>query len=904
MDDQSKRDWHNLTVEEALEALGSGPQGLSREEAARRLAQFGPNELERRKPLRPWLIFLGQFKDFLIILLLLAAAVSGGLAALGEGDLLDPVLIVVIVLFAAGLGFLQEYRSERALEALKRLASPTATVVREGEELQLPARELVPGDVVLLHTGDRVPADGRLIEAVNLKIDEAPLTGESVAVEKATELLPADLELGERRNMVYMGTTVVYGRGRAVITATGMRTEFGKIAQLLQEVETPPTPLQVSLERVGKVLGVGALAICALVAGAGLFLGMFSSPLAALIWGVSLAVAAVPEALPAVITITLAIGVQRMAKRHALIRHLPAVETLGCTTYICSDKTGTLTQNEMTVRKLFLNGRLIEVSGSGYEPRGQFYRDGRPIEPREEPGLELLLRIGALCNDARLVNTNGLWEMRGDPTEGALLVLAAKAGLDPQRLLQAYPRVGEIPFTSERKMMTTIHEAPAGRVAYAKGAPEVILSHCSLLLREGREEELTAEAKAEVLAVNQEMAAQALRVLALAYKPLAPDEPPPSWEKGMVFVGLAGMIDPPREEAKAAVQRCKEAKIESVMITGDHRETAVAVARELGLADGGLVLTGAELERLSDAEFEAMVEQVKVYARVAPLQKIRVVEALQKKGHVVAMTGDGVNDAPALKRADIGVAMGITGTDVSKEAGAMVLTDDNFASIVAAVEEGRRIFANIKKFLAYLLSCNIGEILLMLLAFIVTSAMGEHILPLVALQILWVNLVTDGFPALALAVDPPEPDIMKRPPRHPKEGVFTRALVAFIGGVGLWTALVTLGVFLWALESGKPVVEAQSLAFVSLIMVELFNAFNCRSERHSLFKVGPLGNKWLLAACLSSFLFTLPLLYIPFLQGPFHTYPLSWADWGIVTLAGGSVLVVVELGKLIASRLK
>ncbi|MGQ9477252.1 MAG: cation-translocating P-type ATPase [Candidatus Bipolaricaulia bacterium] len=904
---QPERDWHNLTVDEAFAALGSGPHGLSEEEATRRLAQYGPNELERRKPLRPWLIFFGQFKDFLIILLLLAAAASGGLAAIGEGDLLDPVLIVVIVLFAAALGFLQEYRSERALEALQRMASPIATIIRGGEELQLPARELVPGDVILLHTGDRVPADGRLIEAVNLKTDEAPLTGESVAIEKATEALPGELEVSDRRNMVYMGTTVVYGRGKALITSTGMATEFGKIAQLLQEVEAPPTPLQVSLEQVGKILGLGALAICALVAGAGLFLGMFSSPLAALIWGVSLAVAAVPEALPAVVTITLAIGVQRMAKRHALIRHLPAVETLGCTTYICSDKTGTLTQNEMTVRRLFLSGRVIEVSGAGYEPKGGFYRDGRAIGPRDEPGLELLLRIGALCNDSQLLNVNGLWQVRGDPTEGALLVLAAKAGLDPQGLRLAQPRLSEVPFTSERKMMTTIHEAQtgSGRVAYAKGAPEVILSRSSRLLLEGEERPLTEEALARILAVNREMAASALRVLALAYKPLAQDELPSSWEEGMVFVGLVGMIDPPREEAKAAVQRCKEAKIESVMITGDHRETAVAVAKELGIIDGdggGLVLSGGELERLRDEEFEAMVERVKVYARVAPLQKIRVVEALQKRGHVVAMTGDGVNDAPALKRADIGVAMGITGTDVSKEAGAMVLTDDNFASIVAAVEEGRRIFANIKKFLAYLLSCNIGEILLMLLAFIITSALGEHILPLVALQILWVNLVTDGLPALALAVDPPDPDIMKRPPRPPKEGVFTRALATFIGGVGLWTALVPLGVFLWALESGKPVLEAQSLAFVTLIMIELFNCFNCRSERLSIFKVGPFKNRWLLLAVLSSFLVTLPLIYIPFLQGPFHTYPLEWVDWVIVILAGGSVLAVVEIAKLIASR--
>jgi Ca2+-transporting ATPase len=901
-----ERIWHNLSVSEVIESLNSGIQGLTREEVKRRLAQFGPNELVEKGKKPQWMLFLEQFKNFLIIILLVAAVVSGVLAFTGQGDIWDPILIVVIVLFAAGLGFFQESRSEKAMEALKQMTAPTATVIRDGEEEDIPARDLVPGDIILLQTGDRIPADSRLTEAVNLKIDEAPLTGESVSVGKKTEIISGDVPVADRKNMAYMGTTVVYGRGKAIVAATGMATEFGKIAVMLQEVKPPPTPLQLSLDKIGRVLGIACLAICAVVAGVGILVGMFSHILEAFIWGVSLAVAAVPEALPAVTTICLALGVQRMVKRHALVRRLPAVETLGCTTFICSDKTGTLTQNEMTVRKIYVNGKTIDVGGAGYEPEGSFYINDASLNPKDEPHLLRLLTAAMLCNDSHLIDTNGVWQVKGDPTEGALTVVAAKAGIKAQELIT--PRIAEVPFSSERKMMTTIHDTPQGVVAYSKGAPEIILDSCTRIYADGIERELTEQDRGRSLQVNQEMAAGALRVLGLAYKSL-PDKEQGSEvaegaEEEMVWLGLVGMIDPPREEVKGAVKLCDQAGIKSVMITGDHKLTAVAIAKELGiLKEGGVALTGAEVDKLSDEEFEALVGKIDVYARVSPAHKLRVIEALQGKGHAVAMTGDGVNDAPALKKADIGVAMGITGTDVSKEAGAMILTDDNFASIVAAVEEGRNIFANIRKYLIYLLSCNIGEVLLMLLAFVIGTATGLYkIVPLVALQILVVNLVTDGLPALALAVEPGELGIMQRPPRDPKRSIFDKPMVNYLLGIGFWTMLASLGVFLWALNSGRSPLEAQCLCFVTLVSVELFNCFNCRSERLSIFRMNPSGNKWLLAAVASSWAITVAIVYLPFFQGPFHTYAMSLQDWGIVLLAGVSVIIPVEITKLIMER--
>ncbi len=898
-----ERNWHNLSVSEVIESLDSRIDGLTGEEAERRLARFGPNELLEKEKTSPWMLFLGQFKNFLIIILLVAAVISGVLALTGEGDIWDPILIVIIVLFAAGLGFVQEHRSEKAMEALKQMTAPTTTVMRDGVEERMPARDLVPGDTILLQTGDRIPADSRLTEAVNLKIDEAPLTGESVAVNKTTQSISGDMPVADRKNMAYMGTTVVYGRGKALVTATGMATEFGKIAGMLQEVRPPPTPLQVGLNRIGKILGIACLAICAVVAGVGIIVGTFGHILEAFIWGVSLAVAAVPEALPAVTTICLALGVQRMVKRNALLRRLPAVETLGCTTFICSDKTGTLTQNEMTVRKIHVNGKTIDVDGVGYEPEGGFYLKGTEITPQSEPDLLLLLRAGASCNDSRLTNAGGLWQVRGDPTEGALLVVAAKAGIKEEELTVS--RVAEVPFSSETKRMTTVHDTAQGAVAYSKGAPEVILDSCTRIRSEGTDREFTEQDRKGTLQMNQEMAAGALRVLGLAYKYLPGRKQgngiAQGAEKEMVWLGLVGMIDPPREEVKGAVALCKQAGIESVMITGDHKLTAEAIAKELGmLEENDMTLSGSELDEMGQKELDNVAEEVKVYARVSPAHKMRIVEALQGRGHVVAMTGDGVNDAPALKKADIGVAMGITGTDVSKEAGAMILTDDNFASIVAAVEEGRNIFANIRKYLIYLLSCNIGEVLLMLIAFVIGTATGLYkIVPLVALQILIVNLVTDGLPALALAVEPGDPDVMQQPPRDPRKTVFDRSMVGWILGMGLWVTVATLGVFFWALNSGRSPIEAQCLCFATLVLGELFRCFACRSERYSLFRIGPFSNKWLLAAVASSVIILLAVVYLPFLQGPFHTYAMTVQDWGIAVLAGATNLIVAEVAKLI-----
>ncbi|HIE17934.1 MAG TPA: HAD family hydrolase, partial [Dehalococcoidia bacterium] len=632
------RDWHSLEITEVLTSLNSSRRGLSQEEAQRRLDEFGSNELVEKEKVSAWKIFLEQFKSFLIIILLVAVALSAVL-----GEIADAIVIFIIVLFAAGLGFVQEYRAERAMEALKRMAAPLTSVLRDGREVEIPARELVPGDIVLLKTGDRIPADGRLIEAVNLRTDEASLTGESTPVEKTDGTLEGDIGIGDRRNMVFAGTAVVYGRGTAVITATGMATEFGKIATMLQEVEKERTPLQVYLDQLGKWIGIGALALCFVLAGLGVFRG--HEILEMVIWGVSLAVAAVPEALPAVVTISLALGVQRMVRRHALVRKLPAVETLGCTTFICSDKTGTLTQDQMTVRQIYVDGKLVDVTGVGYEPEGEFYLDGKVIEPEKNPALQRLLHIGSLCNDTSLTSVDGTWRIKGDPTEGALVVMAAKAGLWQHHLNNEFPRVAEVPFSSETKRMITVHQTPQDNIAYSKGAPEVILGSCSYLYKNGQESELTCEERKEILSVAQEMAANALRVLGVAYKRL-PQAKGVSTEveQNMVFVGLVGMIDPPREEVKNAVRLCDQAGIKSVMITGDHKLTAVAIAKELGLLKEGVAFTGAEIDNMSDDELEALAEKIEVYARVSPAHKLRIVEALTRKGHVVAMTGDGVND--------------------------------------------------------------------------------------------------------------------------------------------------------------------------------------------------------------------------------------------------------------------
>ncbi|MBM4443819.1 MAG: cation-translocating P-type ATPase [Chloroflexi bacterium] len=893
------QNWHNLTVAETLDRTASRLEGLRREEAQRRLVEYGPNEMQREKKASPWRMFLGQFKSVLIIILLVAAAISAVLAAIGEGESLwDPIIIVVVVAVSVVLGFIQEYRAERALEALRQMIAPTSAVIRDGEETMEPSRGLVPGDVIVLRTGDRVAADARLLEVVGMKMDEAALTGESVTVGKVSGPLPADAALGDRRNMVYAGTSVAYGRGKAVVTATGMNTEFGRIAGMLQGVEEPRTPLQASLDRFGKMMAASLLAVSALVVIL-VLLRLKLDVLDILIWGVSLAVVVVPESLPVIVTVTLAFGVYRMAKKHALVRKLHAVETLGCTTFICSDKTGTLTQNQMTVRKIHVDGQEIGVGGTGYEPRGEFRRNGDLVAAKDGSALHRLLLIAALCNDAGLVASDGEWSVRGDSTEGALIAVSGKAGLDPEVLSKMMPRIGEIPFSSERKMMTTIHQSPEGGLACTKGALEMVLDACSRIETEGRVRGLLTEDREQVLEVNKQMAADGLRVLSMAYKPVQRDSwTPEEVEREMVFVGLVGMIDPPREEARQAIETCQAAGMKAAMITGDHKATAVAIATELGLLRGGLAVSGADLEGMTDRDLEETVEKIEVYARVSPVHKLRVVEALQKRGHVVAMTGDGVNDAPALKRADIGVAMGVTGTDVSKEAAHMVLTDDNFASIVAAVKEGRSIFSNIQKCIMYLLSCHIGELVLMVLAVLVGTP-----LPLVAVQLLFVNIATDGPPALALAFDPPDPDVMDRPPRDPRKGIFAGPVTRMIVLMAAWTGLTTFGVFYWALHyTGRTGEEAriyaQAMCFVNLLLIEKFTALSCRSERDTVFKIGFFGNKWLLLAIVGTMALSLPIIYVPSLQDYFHTYSLSLADWGIVALASCTLFVAVEGAKL------
>ena len=887
MSKESIPSWHNLALEDIFSYLQAPPSGLTGAEAARRLAEYGPNELQAGHRISPWTILVSQFKNVLIIILLAATVLSAFL-----GHEVEAIAISVIVLFAVLLGFVQEYRAERAIEALRRMAAPTATVLRDDEEEEIPTRDLVPGDVILLRAGDRIPADVRLVEAINLQIEEAALTGESVPVEKQVPALPeGESAIGDRRNMAYAGTAATYGRGRAVVVATGMDTEFGKIAKMLQTIETGETPLQKNLDKVGKALAQAAFALVIVIVVLGLFRGQPFVEM--LIFGVALAVAVVPEALPAVVTISLAIGVQRMVKRNALMRRLPAVETLGSTTVICSDKTGTLTKDEMTVRKIYVAGQVLDISGAGYEPHGQFTHNGIAVEPPD--AVKQMLRAASLASDAHIVHNkaDNQWDVEGDPTEGAMVVAATKAGMHKTDLDTQFPRVNEIPFSSETKRMTTLHETGDGLVGYSKGAPEVILNSCSRVLAAGGERELDATDRDIIVNTARGMAGEALRVLAVASKKNAALK---NAEEEMTFLGLLGMIDPPRPEARDAIRTCEQAGIKVVMITGDHPVTAEAVARELGIIKTGRVVTGLELEEMAEEELDREVENIEVYARVSPAHKLRVVAALQKKDHIVAMTGDGVNDAPALKKADIGIAMGITGTDVTKEAAAMTLTDDNFASIVAAVEEGRGIFGNIKKYLMYLLAANIGEIGLMAVA----TLLGMP-LPLTAVQILYVNLATDGLPALALAVDPYGADIMRRKPRSPGSGIFSRPVITLMLTGGIWSTIVNLTLFQWSRNSGRTIEEAMTMIFVALVLIEFFKAYNFRSDRESVFK-RPFANKWLNMAILWEMCLLLTVVYLPILHLPFGTFSLTPTDWAIVLIAAATITPVLELAKWMERR--
>jgi Ca2+-transporting ATPase len=880
--------WHNQEVNEILARLSTKETGLSSEEARRRIELHGPNELQAVARSSPWRILTAQFKNVLVVILLVATLLSG---LLGHG--LEAAVIAVIVLFAVLLGFIQEYRAERALEALQEMASPVGHALRDGGELAVPSRELVPGDIVVLRAGDRVPADARITLAVNLAIDEAALTGESAAVEKGSGALAgADLVIGDRRNMAFAGTMVARGRGQAVVVATGMATEFGRISDLVQAVEAGRTPLQENLDRLGSILGKVALAVVAAIVAVGLARGM--PALEMFIFGIALAVAVVPEALPAVVTISLAIGVRRMVKRQALVRRLPVVETLGSTSAICSDKTGTLTRNEMTVRRIATAEETLEVTGVGYQPRGEFLRNGVSTVPGSVS--RELLREAVLASDARVLrDEHGRRRVEGDPTEAALIVAGEKAGLDQGMLNREQPRRDEIAFTSERRRMTTLHDAGGrGLVAYSKGAVDAVLPDCEAWQRGEQSVPLTPSERETVLRLEHEMAASGLRVLAIARKDQARID---DAERRMLLLGLVGMMDPPRAEARAAVQTCREAGITPVMITGDHPLTATVIAREIGLlSEGRRVVSGQELSRLTDTELERDVQRIGVYARVSPSDKLRVIAAWQAGGHVVAMTGDGVNDAPALKKADVGIAMGVTGTDVSKEAAAVTLLDDNFATIVAAVEEGRIVFSNIRKYLTYLLSSNAGEILLM-----AGAALAGLPLPLTAVQILYVNLATDGLPALALAVDPPEADLMRRKPRDPRAGVFTRPIVVLLLTGGLWSALVNAGLFTWLLHSGRPVAEAMAMTFVSLALIQFFKAYNYRSDRFSVFR-RPLANRWLNLAVGWELALLALVVYVPSLQQPFGTFTFAWSDWALTATLALTIVPVLEVVKWLERR--
>ena len=855
-----------------------------------------------------------------MIILLLAMFLSLGLGIYENSmeEIYGAVIIFAIILASAALGFTQEYRSEKAVEALKRMTAPTASVLRNGKEIKIPAKEIVSGDVIVLYTGDKIPADARLIEAVNLKVDEAALTGESAPVGKSTKELPEDTELNDRQNMVFTGTIVAYGRAKAVVTTTGMSTEFGKIAEMVQTTRQEQTPLETRMSSVGKWIGILAIIVCASVAVFGIIVGR--DILTMILWAVSLAVAAVPEALPAIVTGALAVGMYRMARVNTIVKRLPAVETLGSTSVICSDKTGTMTKGEMTVQRIYVNDSFIKVTGIGYAPEGDFQCEGKVICPENE--LKTLLHVGSLCNDAKLQKETARWTINGDPTEGALIVAAAKAGISKEELEAQEPRVFEIPFSSERKRMTTIHNTEGkGKMAYMKGAPEVVLEKCSNILMGGKVIELSPEIRVKLLKVTEAMALQALRNLGFAYKKLdSASDFEEKDERDFVFVGIVGMIDPPRDEVKQAIHLCREAGIRVVMITGDHKLTATAVARELNLIgenDQDKILTGADLDKISDEQLVEFVDRISIYARVAPEHKTKIVKAWKAKNQVVAMTGDGVNDAPALKMSDIGIAMGISGTEVTKEASDMVLADDNFVSIVKAVKEGREIYDNIKKYLTYLLRCNIMEIIVMFVAVISVPylaaivspgadfvAIGEATIALTAVQLLWVNLTTDGLPAIALGLDPGDPDLMQRKPRNPKESLFTKDVkIYLIAAPILMGALLLIGYFFYRpWEGGQQLIEARTQLFTSIILMELANALAARSLKYPTLKVGLFKNRFLWYAILSSMALQLMVLYVPGVQGVFGVTSPELMDWGLALLFAAIAFSALEIGKYIGCR--
>ncbi|MBD3205422.1 HAD-IC family P-type ATPase [Candidatus Bathyarchaeota archaeon] len=900
-----KENWHALELDEVFESLETDRQGISDEEAERRLEVYGPNELREEEGRKWYHLLWEQFTSILVVILILSAIVSAYIARIEGEPMTDTYVILIIVVLNAILGFVQEFRAEQAVEALKAMVSPHVLVLRKGREEDIDSKELVPGDIVLLEAGSRVPADARLIEAANLEIDEAALTGESRPVSKRLGVSEKDASLGDRKNMVFMGTVVTNGRAIAVVTQTGMNSQFGRIAGMVQAIEVEEPPLRQKMEKMGRQLAQISVILTIFV----FFVLWFVHERTlqeVFMTSVSLAVSAIPEGLPAVLTITLALGTARMAKQNAIVRRLASVETLGSTTVICSDKTGTLTRNEMTVTRLNVKDRTVEISGAGYAPSGEFTEDDEKIDPLEDKDLELLLRIGALNNDAHLQENNGSWICFGDPTEGALVTSAAKAGLKKSELEEKYPRVGEIPFDSTRKRMTTIHRTPEGKLfAYVKGAPEILLDLSRKIVDDGVRE-INEEDLREKQSEMKSMAADALRVLGMAYRELPDDYDlenleTEELERELVFVGMQGMIDPAREEVPEAIRVAQLAGIRPVMVTGDHRITAVAIAQQIGILEEETqesVLEGYEIEAMTDEELDSTIEHVRVCARVSPEHKMRIANSLRRRGHIVAMTGDGVNDAPALKAADIGVAMGIKGTDVTKEASDMILEDDNFATIVRAIEGGREIYTNVTKYIRLMLAANFDEFI----EITVTALLGLPV-PFLPIHVLWVNLVTDGLPAVALSIDPPDPDLMRYPPRDPKEDILRRfwrfllfaALVDFISDFipFFYVYLTTLT------NTGNPelaAATARTVAFTSIVFFEFILAYQCRSETKHIFQLGWEGvtaNKMLFVSVLVGLALQLMILYVPFLNEVFHVVPLTRFQLGLCVLGSFTALLII-----------
>jgi len=906
-----------------MQELNVTSQGLTTQEAQQRISKYGYNELVAKKRKSALSLFLSQFKDIFILLLIAATILS---ALIGYYDVLtgsaegfmeamaDAIIIGAIVILVAITGFIQEYRAEKAIEAMKKLTAPKARVIRDGKEVIIPAKEIVPGDILVLESGDHVPADARIIEAIELKASEAVLTGESTPVNKDVNPVKSDAPISERHNTLFTATHVVYGRGKAVVTTTGMNTEFGKIAEMVQTAEEDETPLQKKLDKFAGKIGKVVVAVCVVIFALEVFDVIIQGSIdvdgliLAFMSSISLAISAVPEGLPAIVTVALSLGAREFAKRNALVRRLSSAEGLGAVTVICSDKTGTITKGEMTVRQLYVAGKFWEVCGVGYEPKGELKLCGNIAQPTADA--ELLLRIGALCNNAQLRKKDETsWEIFGDPTEGAMIVAAEKVGLGKGELDKSYSRIREIPFTSERKLMTTIHKTPQNKVvAYLKGAPETVLEKCTHMLESGEETKLSSAKINKILQDNEQLAGNALRVLAMAYKKLpkySENLSDAEIEKNLVFVGLEGMIDPPREEVIEANNLCKKAGIITVMITGDHKLTATAIAKEVGIyEEGEQSLTGVELDKISDEEFEQQVEKIAVYARVSPEHKLRIVNAWKKKGHIVAMTGDGVNDAPAVKAADVGVSMGITGTDVTKEASDVILTDDNFATIVKAVEQGRVIYDNIRKYARFLIACNFDELLVIGSFAILGGLFGPELfpLPLLPAMILWINLATDGAPAVALATDPPDVDVMDRPPRKPNEGIL-HGMGRFIMLSFLLQAIGTIFVFCMeyyvfpahGFGTEETLREARTTAFVQAALFELLVIWNCRSEKRSVWRMGKdaFKNKFFVIAEVISLTATLAICYIPITQQLFHLSALSLTDLSYVAAVAGLALLVL-----------